>query len=86
MFYYLRVEPFGFSFGLLSRISGSRLPNEGISTDSAVACVSQCALTMSICVSCVRMCQDGLSTFSALWDFCYSGAPSLQPRGYDPTE
>lgn len=52
------MEAFGLSFGLLRHVSGmSRLPNEDITTASAVDCVSQCALTVSISVSvfvCVR--------------------------------
>lgn len=44
-----------------------------------------CADGVDLCL-CVCMYQDGLGALSALWDFCYSGAPSLQPRRYDPAE
>lgn len=30
--------------------------------------------------------QDGLSSRSALWDLCYTGAPPLQPCCHDPAE
>lgn len=35
-----------------------------------------------------RVCvwQDGLSSRSALWDLCYTGAPPLQPCCHDPAE
>lgn len=45
------MELFGLSFGLLRHISASRLPNEDMTTASAVDGVSQCALTVLISVS-----------------------------------
>lgn len=38
-----------------------------------------------MCV-CVCVWQDGFSPRSALWYLCYTGAPPLQPRRYDPAK
>lgn len=44
------TELFGFGFGLLRRISGSRLPNEGVTTDSAVDGASD---IVDLCLLCL---------------------------------